>query len=150
MEEFKLGQLTKELVTAKLRAMDDPCEAAAELVLATLTVAFRGIPENSEKRLVAVEDACRGGIIGLLLSEQSVSRGAVALLERIAALASTSRMDPTAAMEASLRGIADVKRFLLPERVEELRAAVDAKFLGAGDVLRAYLDRPAPEVFPAV
>ena len=140
MEEFRLEQLTKELVAAKLKAMDDPCEAAAALVAATLRVALKPLPAGSEARESAIRDACRGGMTGLILTEQNVARGAVRILEKIAELSADQQLDPTKALESSLRGIADVKRFLLPERAAELRAAVEANFLGAGQVLAAFME----------
>lgn len=148
MDEFRIGQLTKELVAAKLRAMDDPCEAAAELIRATISVALGGIPQNSEARLRTITEACKGGMTGLLLREQNIARGAVLVLERIYEVAADCGMDPTVAMEAALQGIADVKRFMVPDRVEELRGAVEQRFMGAGEVLRKYMEQAGPAQAP--
>lgn len=145
MESFKLGQLTKELVAAKLRVIDDPCAAAAEIVHATLKVAMASLADDTQAQAAVIEDACRGGMTGLLLAEQDVARGAVMHLRKVAEVAAAHHMDPTEAMLAALRGIADLKRFLPPDRLEKLRAAVDAEFMGAGDCLRKMLDAKPKE-----
>ena len=148
MASFKLDQLTKELVMAKLRAIDDPCAAAAGIVRATLSVALAGLADDTQAQAEVIEDACRGGATGLLLTEQNMARGAVLLLRCVSEVAAKYSMDPTEAMMAALRGISDLKRFLLPDRLEELRAAVDAEFMGAGECLRRMLDAK-PTAAPA-
>ena len=140
MESFRLGQLTKELVAAKLRAMDDPCAAAAEIVKTTVSVALRGMPDKREAWTGAIKDACQGGITGLLLAEQNVAKGAVMMLRGVGAVAVENHMDPTEAMAAALQGIADLKRFILPERMAELKDAIDAEFMGAGECLGKLLE----------
>ncbi|MBI4424213.1 MAG: hypothetical protein HY554_10825 [Elusimicrobia bacterium] len=128
-------------MSAKLKAMDDPCAAAAAIVQASLSVALRSIPEDKDvNRRLAIQEACQGAMTGLLLSEQNTTRGAVLILSKVAEVANDYRMDPSAAMESALRGIADIRRFLLPERLAEMRVAVDAAFLGAGEALRKFLD----------
>ena len=134
MEEFKVDQLTKELVTAKLRAMDDPCEAAAAIVQATLNVAFSAATDP-KARVRIIEDACRGGMTGLLLVEQSTAKGAVMMLHRIVELSARHGLDPMAAMEGALKGFASLRRVMHPGRVQELYYAVQADFMGAGDML---------------
>ncbi|MBI4346000.1 MAG: hypothetical protein HY553_04055 [Elusimicrobia bacterium] len=136
MESFRLGQLTKELVAAKLRVMDDPCAAAAEIVRTTISVALRGMPEHKDAWPAVIKDASQGGITGLLLAEHNVNKGAVLMMRAIAEVASEHHMDPTEAMRAALQGIADLKRFILPERMAELQSAIDSEFMGAGECLR--------------
>ncbi|MBI5200093.1 MAG: hypothetical protein HY925_00775 [Elusimicrobia bacterium] len=144
MESFRLGQLTKELVAAKLRTMDDPCAAAAEIVRATVSVALRGTPDNPSAWPAIIKDACQGGITGLLLSEQNVAKGATLMLHAVGAVAVENHMDPTEAMAAALQGIADLKRFMLPEKMCEVKSAIDAEFMGAGECLSKLLDgKPA-------
>lgn len=144
MENFRLGQLTKELVAAKLRAMDDPCTAAAGIVRATVHVALAA-PLDPAGQGQVIEEACKGGVTGLLLAEQNLAKGAVAILRHVAEVAGERHVDPTLAMESALRGIADLKRFVLPERMEELKNAVDAEFMGAGEFLRLALAAKAKE-----
>lgn len=136
MESFRLGQLTKELVAAKLRVMDDPCAVAAEVVRTTISVALRGRPEHKDTWPAIIKDASQGGITGLLLAEYNLNKGAVLMMRAIAEIANENHMDPTEAMRAALEGIADLKRFILPDRMAELRSAIDAEFMGAGECLR--------------
>src|SRR5438128_2305407 len=105
METFRLGQLTKELVAAKLRVMDDPCAAASEIVRAAVSVALRGLPDNKSAWPGVIRDACQGGITGLLLAEQNVARGAILMLKAVGEVAAEQQMDPTEAMMAALCGI---------------------------------------------
>lgn len=149
MENFRLGQLTKELVAAKLRAIDDPCAAAAGIVRAAISVAL-ATPMDGPRQAQVIEEACKGGITGLLLAEQNVAKGSVAILRRVVEIAGEHHIDPTLAMESALRGIADLKRFILPERMEETKNAIDAEFMGAGEYLRRLLDaKPAQDTAPA-
>lgn len=142
MENFRLGQLTKELVAAKLRAIDDPCAAAAAIIQAAISVAL-ATPMDPARQSQVIEEACKGGITGLLLAEQSVAKGAVAILHKVVEIAAEHHIDPTLAMESALRGIADLRRFILPERLAETRSAIDAEFMGAGEFLCRLVDAQA-------
>ncbi|MFA6003918.1 MAG: hypothetical protein WC881_07610 [Elusimicrobiota bacterium] len=133
MENFKIGQLTKELVALKLRKMDDPCAAAADLVKKTLVVAFNGIPAGEPGHGPLVQDACQGAMTSLFMADHSLSRGAVLLLEAMAELAAEYNLDPAYIIRAGLRGIADLRRFVRPETLYELQNSIEAHFMGAGE-----------------
>ena len=141
MEVFRVDQLTKELVAARLRAMDDPCEAAAAIVQATLNVAFDAAAPDPKVRANIIEDACRGGLTGLLLVEQNTAKGAVMMLHKIVEVSARHGLDPMTAMEGALKGFAALRRVMQPDRVQELYYAVQAEFMGAGDLLLKLLDQ---------
>ena len=136
-DDFKIGQLTKELVAIRLKKMADPCAAAASLVKQTLIVAIKGITPGGAGQAKVVEDACRGGITGLLLAEQNMGRGAVLILEAVCELSSEMDLDPTAMMQSALRGIADMHRFLRPDQLSGIEREIELHFLGVAEVFAA-------------
>ncbi|OGR88482.1 MAG: hypothetical protein A3J74_07545 [Elusimicrobia bacterium RIFCSPHIGHO2_02_FULL_57_9] len=133
-EDFKIGQLTKELVAIKLKKMADPSATAANLVKQTLAVALKEIKPGSTGHHAVVEDACRGGITGLLLAEQNLGKGAVLILEAVAELSSELNLDPTEMMRSALNGIADMRRFLRPDQLYDIHREIELHFMGAGEV----------------
>ena len=150
MDEFKISQLTKEIVSSRLREMEDPCRAAAQLVGKTLEVALNGLQPGAVAESRIVEDACQGGMTGLLLNEQPLTRGAVLILEVICDLATRLNLDQPELMRSALRGIADMRRFVRPEMLVEIQAAIEARFHGAGLAFQALCAEPSGHETPAV
>ena len=143
MEDFKISQLTKEIVLSRLREMEDPCRAAADLVGSTLEVALKGLEPGTVAESRIVEDACQGGMTGLLLNDQSLMRGAVLILETVCDLAARLNLDQPEMMRSALRGIADMRRFVRPEMLAEIRAAIEGRFHGAGLAFEKLCEAPA-------
>ena len=143
MEEFRIGQLTKELVASRRKGSMDPCETAAALVKETLALALKGIPAGGSGQEGVIEDACRGGITGLLLADQDLARGAVLILEAACHLAADLDLDPTALMVSALKGLADLRRFVPPETLFTVQTAIEKQYLGVGEVF-AELIAKAP------
>jgi len=139
VEEFRIGQLTKELVAIKLQKMSDPCAAAAELVQKTLSLALKGLSPNDPGLDRLIADACRGGITGLLLADQNLAKGAVLILEVVAELASEFNLDPAQAMKGALHGLADLHRFVQPEQIYDITHRIEANFMGAGEAFSQIL-----------
>lgn len=135
MEEFQIGQLTKELVAIRLKKMTDPCAAAADLVKKTLAVTLQNTPPEHAAKVIS--DGCQGGITGLLLADQNLSKGAVLILEAVAELAAEHHVDPQEALKAALRGICDMRRFVRPDQLTEIQNEIEAHFDGAG---QAFVD----------
>lgn len=136
MEEFKIGQLTKELVSIQLKKMGDPCAVAAELVRKTLRVALKPGQAQTED---VIADAVQGGLQGLLLCEGDVPKGGVLVLEAVAELSAELQLDPTEALRGALAGLARLRRLLLPDQLAELQAGIEARFQGAGEVFAELL-----------
>lgn len=149
MDDFKISQLTKELVTARLRDLEDPCAAAAELVRSTLEVALRGLPPGTVAESRVVEDACQGAMTSLLLNDQNLVRGAVLILEKIVDLAAALNLDQPEMMRSALRGIADMQRFARPEMLAEIRYAIESRFQGAGLAFEALCQEASGRETPA-
>ena len=136
MDDFKIGQLTKELVAAKLRELPDPCAAAVKLSIETLRVALKGVAAGSTGDSAVVADACRGCMTALLLNDQNLPRGAVLLLEGVVELSAELNLDQMELMRCALRGVADMKRFA-PQTLADISNAVEARFTGAGQAFDA-------------
>lgn len=143
MDELRIHQLTKEMVAEELRQMGDPCATAAGVVRRTLTAALKAPPDSASPARV-VEDAVKGAMTALLLAEQNLSRGAMQVLAAVLDSAEAGGVDPTDAMRAALHGVADLRRFTDPDRLEEIRLAIDAKYMGAGEVFAEFLREPIP------
>ena len=84
-------------------------------------------------------DAVKGAMTALLLADQSMSRGSILVLEAVHDVAAECQLDTTEALRAALRGLADVRRFVPPERIDELRTAIEARYMGAGELFAEYL-----------
>lgn len=148
MEDFKIGQLTKELVVARLRKMTDPGAAAAEVVKKTLAVTLKSTPPAESAQVIA--DGCKGGITGLLLADQDLARGAVLLLQAVSELAGESGLDPQEAMLAALRGFSDMRRFLRADQLSQMENELEARFHGAGNAFaEALVESRRTEKTPA-
>lgn len=135
-ESFRIAQLTKELVAQKVQKMEDPCAVAADLVKQTIVVALGAKPEDAEK---VVSDACYGGLQGLYLSEQSLPRGALFILEAVAEAAGKVEQDPTALMQAALKGFARIKHLTTPDQLFAIRSEIEKSFNGTGEAFSAAL-----------
>ncbi|HXT00199.1 MAG TPA: hypothetical protein VN915_05960 [Elusimicrobiota bacterium] len=145
MEELRIHQLTKEMVAEELRALGDPCAAAAAVVKKTLTAALQSAPEGTAKEMI-VEDAVKGAMTALLLAEQSLARGGLMVLEVVLDVTAAANLDPTESMRAALRALADLRRFVDPARVDDVRLAIESKYMGAGEVFSEYLRAPRADL----
>jgi hypothetical protein len=135
-DQFKIGQLTKELVALRLKELGDPCAVAAGLVKKTLVVALKAQPDQAP---TVVSDACYGGLQGLLLAEQDMSRGAVLILEAVCDSANDTALDPTAMMRYGLAGIARVSKFVPSETLVTMRHALEERYNGIGEAFSEAL-----------
>lgn len=139
LDDSTLSQFTKELVSAQLKSLQDPCVVAAGLLKKTLSVALKDLPPGSAFPAAPVESACQGAMMALLLGDQNLPKGAVCILEAVSELALEVHLDPTMMMWAALRGIADIRRFASQELLIDLRYQIELRFMGAGDALHQVL-----------
>ena len=137
MDDFKISQLTKELVVIRLRNMGDPCAAAAELVKKTLLVALKGLKTGEPQVAPIIRDACSGGMTGLLVAEQSLPKGAVKLLEAASEVAMEMGFDPMEAMQAALEGIAELYKVVTQEQLDDIRRELGQNFMGTNEAFSA-------------
>jgi len=139
MSDFKVGQLTKELVAIRLRNMGDPCSAAAELVKKTLLVALKGVQAKDPQITTIIRDACEGGLTGLLVAEQSLPKGAVKLMEAVSEVAMEMGLDPMEAMQAALEGFADLYKVVTQEQLDDIRRELGTNFMGTNEAFSAIV-----------
>lgn len=107
----------------------------------TLAAALRN-PSHGTSPARIIEDAVKGEMGALLLADYSLSRGALFVLEAVHEASVEAHLDPTEAMCAALRGIADLRRVVQPVRLDEIRIEVAARYMGAGEVFSEYLRAP--------
>lgn len=139
MDELRLVQLTKEMVAEELRLLGDPCAAAASVVRKTLMAAFQGAASGDTAPARVIEDAVKGAMTALLLADHSMTRGSILILEVVMDVASKRDLDPTDSMRAALKALADLRRFVDPSRIDDIRLEIDAHYMGAGAVFMEYL-----------
>ncbi len=139
-DDFKIGQLTKELVAMKLKELEDPSAVAAGLVKKTIVVALKAAAPDQARAIVV--DACYGGMQGLLLAEGDLAAGAVKLLEAVCEAAQDLGLDPGEMMRYGLTGVARIEKFAQAETLSAIRFALENRFSGVGE---AFTDALAAE-----
>jgi hypothetical protein len=143
MDEMRIGQLTKEMVAEELRRLGDPSIKIGALVRQTVRVALSTRPKGTEPAQL-IEDTVKGAMTAILLADQSLVRGSLQVLEAVIDVAAEFAIDPTEAMRAGLKGLADIRRFVDPSRVDEVHVEIEAKYMGAGEVFNEFLREPIP------
>lgn len=139
MDELRLVQLTKEMVAEELRLLGDPCAAAACVVRKTLMAAFQAGASADTPPARVIEDAVKGAMTALLLADHSLTRGSILVVEAVMDVAAKRDLDPTESMRAALKGLADLRRFVDPARIDDIRLEIEAHYMGAGAALMEYL-----------
>lgn len=124
MDELRLVQLTKEMVAEEVRLMGDPCATAA--------------PGDTPPARI-IEDAVKGAMTTMLLADQSMTRGSILVVEAVMDVAAKRDLDPTDSMSAALKGLADLRRFVDPARIDDIRLEIEAHYMGAGEIFKEYL-----------
>lgn len=142
--QFKVTQLTKELVAAELRNAPDPCLLAAQLIGKTLAVALKAIPRGDRAAGLAIEEAVRGGLQGVLLAKYDVAKAGVMTVREMAQLARDLDLEATETLMSTLRGIASLKRLIPAGDMNRMRIDIDVEFAGAADALSDLL-RQVPD-----
>lgn len=140
-DHFKVGQLTKELVAAELRNAPDPSLLAAQTIRKTLVVTLKTLQPGDRPSSIAIEDAVRGGLQGILLADYDVARAGILTLREMANLAQDAGLDPMETLLSAMRGMASLKRLIPPEQMDRLRLAIDAEFHGAGEAFSVLLSQ---------
>ena len=139
MDELRFVQLTKEMVAEELRLLGDPCTAATAVVRKTLQAAFQ-VPSASDAAPARViEETVKGAMTALLLADHSLTRGSILIVESVMDVAAKRDLDPTESMRAALKGLSDLKRFVDPARIDDIRLEIEAHYMGAGAVFMEYL-----------
>lgn len=140
-DSFKISQLTKELVASELKTATDPCLLTAQTIRKTLTVTLKAIPAGDPSSRIAIEDAVRGGLQGLLLADYDVAKGGLHTLRELTHLAQDLGLDPMETLLSAMRGMASLKRLIPPEVMDRLRMDIDGEFHGAGEAFSVLLSQ---------
>ena len=139
MDELRFVQLTKEMVAEELCLIGDPCAAAASVVRKTLQAAFQSPSPSDAPPARIIEETVKGAMTALLLADHSLTRGSILILEAVLDIAAKRDMDPTECMRAALIGLADLRRFTDPARLDGIRLEIEAHYMGAGTEFGKYL-----------
>ena len=126
------------MVVTRLMALGDPCAAAAEVGRKTLEVILKSNPAVDPSRRL-VEDVCRGAMVGLLLSEQNLPKGATLLVAMVLDVGHEFGLDPREVMVSALEGIARMSRFVTAEEMQRIRKAITLEFVEADALFGAIL-----------
>ena len=86
----------------------------------------------------------KGGSAAVVVLELPLARGAAALLRAAASAAKHAGVDPDLAEDAAIRGIADLRRFATPERLQEIGERLNQVRLGAREVFERHCGHPQP------
>ena len=138
MEEFKISQLVKEMVAVRLRKIDDPCQAAAEVVGKTLLVTLKSF-QAPEIRTRIVADSCYGGLIALVIAGHDLPKGAALFVAEASVAAEQLGLDSVAAMRDAMLGIASAQKILMPEQIGDIRDELERRYHGAGAAFEEYI-----------
>lgn len=142
MDQLRIGELTKEMVAEELRLLGDPCAAAAAVVRKALTAALSTAPVDGTPPARVIEDTVKGAMTALLLADQSLARGSILVLEAVHEVAGECHLDPTESMRAALRALAELRRFVEPARLDDIRLEIESHYMGAGEVFIGFLRAP--------
>lgn len=140
-DPYKISQLSKELVAAELRTAPDPYKLAAKTIRETVHAALRAIPSNDPSADLAIQEAVRGGLQGLILADLDVAKGGILVLREILELALDLGRDPQEAILSVMKGIASLKRLVRADQLDKLRLEIDADYHGAGEAFSNLLQR---------
>lgn len=123
-DEFKISQLTKELVAMNLKERQNPCAVAAGVVRQTIDVALKARPHEARR---VVSDACYGGLQGLLLAEQDLACGVLLILSAVQGRA--GELEPSAAEMRSycIEGFARIAKFVSREDLAAICRALERR-----------------------
>lgn len=142
MDQLRIGELTKEMVAEELRLLGDPCAAAASVVRKALTAALKSAPVGGTPPTRVIEDTVKGAMTALLLADQSLARGAILVLAAVHDVSGECHLDPTESMRAALRALAELRRFVEPARLDDIRLQIESHYMGAGEVFIEFLRAP--------
>ena len=136
--EYDFEKLAKEIVVEKLKDAPDPSALAAEVVHKIAVAGLHGTSARQEPR-VTVAAACRGVMAGVLLIEKDLPKTAVALLAQMALIAQEANLDPAECMTWAMEGIAPIVKLAPGGAADDVGAAIEENFMGAGSVFQDLL-----------
>lgn len=139
MDDYNLEQLAKEIAVDCLKGAADAPAGAGEFARQFVTKAITGTQSHQAPR-DSVRAACRGLMSGMLLLEQDLPRTAVAILGQMSAVAAATHQDPAELMTWAMEGIAPVAKLAGDRACDDVQAALESSFMGAGQVFSSALE----------
>ena len=133
MDDFNLEKLAKEIVVERLKDVPDAVTGAGEVAHQIISKAITGTQARQTPR-DSVIATCRGLMSGMLILEKNLPSTAVAILSQMSVVANETNQDPADLMTWAMEGIAPVARLAGSQAREGIEQAIDAAFMGAGQV----------------
>lgn len=137
MSDYDFEKLGKEMASA-FKGAEDAADRAGELAR---TLAAKAVSSTRGKQdpKITVAAACRGVMAGVVLNEGDLPKSAVAILQKMAAVAQESNLDPAECMTWAMEGIAPVCKLAPGAAADNVRLAIEEHFMGAGEVFSSIL-----------
>lgn len=135
MDDFNLEKLAKEIVVERLKSVDDAPAGAGEVAHKMVSSAVNGTSAHQAPHHT-VTAVCRGLMSGMFLLEKDLPRTAVAILNQMSAVAGETHQDPAELMTWAMEGIAPVVTLAGGHVRDDVTAAIESSFMGAGDVFK--------------
>lgn len=136
VDAFDFEQLSKDIVTTRLKGVSDVPAAAAEVARKMIVTGVTSTQNKQEPRKT-VTDVCRGVMAGVLLLEKDLPPVAMALLAETAAIAGDVHLDPSEMMTWAMEGIARVCHMAGAPVESAVQDAIEAQYMGAGEAFAA-------------
>jgi len=137
--EYDFEKLAKEIVVSRLKDAADAPAVAGEVVHKIAVTAVTSTRDRQDPR-TTVSAACRGVMGGMTILEKDLPSTAVVLLSQMAVVAQETGLDPADCMTWAMEGMAPIVKLAHGDVQEAVRAAIEEKFMGAGEVFRGLLE----------
>jgi len=135
-EEFDFEKLACEITVSQLKGIGHAPNVAAGIAGNMIVAGVASTRERQEPRLT-VTGVCRGVLSGMRSIEGDLAATAVEILHSMAHLAQEVQQDPDDMRTWAMDAIVMVAASGQPDLKEKLRVALEADFMGAGDIFTA-------------
>jgi len=133
VDDFNLEKLAKEIVVSRVAGLPDAPDGAGQVARQMVIKAVTGTQARQAPR-ETVAAVCRGLMSGMLLLNLDLPRTAVAIISQMGAVAAATHQDPAELMTWAMEGIAPVAKLAGGQARENIEAAIESAFMGAGGV----------------
>lgn len=130
-ESTQFDKLTREMIITLLKGMPDAPAQAAMLAKKAIIRTIRDTGDDPDHAEI-VRQICFGMMGGLLLLDESLPKGAIALLRSMAEASQEVHQDPMRMLTWAIEGIAKISKTAPPAVVGIMEEDIEANFEGAG------------------
>ncbi|MEE8425329.1 MAG: hypothetical protein V3S11_05850, partial [Elusimicrobiota bacterium] len=143
-QQYNFDQLAREMVVSQLKDAADAPAQAARIARATIVAGVKGTNAAGSKQSPekSVRMISKGMIAGMLIINKKVDVAAVELLQQIGQAATDTNQDPQEMLTWAMQGIADNAPMMAKPQVDAICTAIDAAFMGAGQVFAELCRKP--------